>query len=171
MPARHRKNRAMVGSVLYAVLIAAVAVIVWPSQLGGPGTLSVVSGHSMDPTYATGDLIYAWTGTPRTGDIVVYSPGPGLGRVVHRVVGGNATDGYVMQGDNNSWQDPYQPTGDDVLGIVRVHIPTAGKFASILNSPLTWAAVILIGLGLIMWPTSPASSEQETQDCEPHPST
>src|ERR1700694_3500365 len=77
-----RAVRITLGSVLLVIL----AFFVWPSSLGGCTTMTVVSGHSMQPTYQTGDLIVARCGTPKVGDIVIYQP-PGLDAralVIHR---------------------------------------------------------------------------------------
>ena len=66
----------------------------------------------------------------QVGDIVVYNP-PDVGgaRVIHRIIGGNGADGWVMQGDNNDFVDPWEPTDDRVLGKAVLHLPKVGEVA------------------------------------------
>lgn len=51
-----------------AVLLA----LLWPTAWGGCTTTVVVSGGSMEPTYAPGDLLVARCGPVAVGDAVVY---------------------------------------------------------------------------------------------------
>lgn len=134
-------------------VVAALAWLVWPSSLGGCTTVTIVSGHSMEPTYVTGDLVVSRCGDPRVGDVVVYRPaGENGGRVIHRVVGGDAAAGWRMQGDNNDFTDPWSPRGAEVLGIARVHVPHLGTVAALFLSPVTWASVLVLGGALLLWP-------------------
>lgn len=157
----------------WAVTAALVGVLVWfgwPSTLGGCTTLTIVSGHSMEPTYYTGDLVVSRCGTPGTGDVVVYTP-PGLdrGRIIHRVVGGDAGDGWVIQGDNNDFLDPWRPHAGDVLGIARLHVPGLGRVASILLDPWAWASLLVVAAGVLLWPAPPerAASPGSASPSEP----
>ena len=165
-PTRAARKRitARVGSVLFAILIVTAGVLLWPSKFGGMGTTAIVNGRSMDPTYTTGDLLYAWKGTPNVGNVVIYDPNNTGNRIVHRIIGGNATDGWILQGDNNDWHDPYRPTEDQVLGVVRVHIPGLGKAAAVSRSPIVWISVILVGAGLLLWPTTTPTPGRDHED-------
>ena len=79
-----------------------------PTVIGGPAGYIEVSGHSMDGTYKTGDLILTRShDTYAKGDIIVYDAGPG--QVIHRIIGGNGATGYTTQGDNNPDPDPVAP--------------------------------------------------------------
>lgn len=124
----------------------------WPSSLGGCTTLTIVSGHSMEPTYYTGDLVVSRCGPVEIGDVIVYNP-PSVGgaRVIHRIVGGDE-NGWLVQGDNNDFLDPWEPTEDRILGSSSLHLPGVGKFASILISPLTWVSLLIVALAVIVWP-------------------
>ncbi|WP_066585456.1 signal peptidase I [Cellulomonas timonensis] len=137
------------------LLFLAVAVwALWPSTLGGCTTLTIVSGHSMDPTYATGDLVVARCGEPAVGDVVVYQPATeNGGRVIHRIIGGDAEAGWRMQGDNNDFTDPWMPTADEVLGVARLHLPQVGVVASILLMPLTWVSLLVVAAAILLWPS------------------
>jgi signal peptidase len=148
-----------VASAAALALVAALAVALWPAAWGGSTSLTIVQGHSMEPTYATGDLVVGRTGPAQVGDVVVYRPTGLNGHVVHRVVGGDATDGWVVRGDNNTWDDPWRPTGDEVVGVVRWHVPHAGRVIGALTSPTAWLAYAVIAAGWLLWPGREAEDD------------
>ncbi|RMI06875.1 S24/S26 family peptidase, partial [Cellulomonas triticagri] len=142
--------------MLTAALVGVLVWFGWPSTLGGCTTLTIVSGHSMEPTYRTGDLVVSRCGVPEVGDVVVYSPPDSTnGRIIHRVAGGDAVDGWIIQGDNNDFLDPWRPHQADVHGIARLHLPGVGKIASILLDPWAWASLLVLAAGLLVWPSRP----------------
>lgn len=149
----HKKTWRAVRIGLGTALLVIFAILVWPTSLGGCTTMTVVSGHSMEPTFHTGDLVVARCGTPAVGDIVIYQP-PGLDAralIIHRIVAAGSAGGWVMQGDNNSYKDPWQPTDHDILGIALIRIPSVG---SLLRAPLVWASLLLMAAALLVWPTA-----------------
>jgi len=157
------------GDVVFLVVALLLGWFLWPSSLGGCTTLTIVSGESMQPTYYTGDLVVSRCGEVGVDDVIVYSP-PDVGgaRVIHRIIGGNAEDGWTMQGDNNDFIDPWTPSGEQVLGHAVVHLPSVGKVASILLSPLTWISLLLVALAIVLWPSKPeptaAGSDDEPEE-------
>lgn len=155
-------------SVAFWVAIAAVAWLLWPTSLGGCTTLTIVSGQSMEPTYSTGDFVMARCGTPAVGDVVVYQPPDvGGGRIIHRLIDGDGVTGWQVQGDNNSWVDPFTPTDEDVLGIARVHIPKLGMFATVFATPYVWISLIVIAVALLVWPRDEDDEVEEAADATP----
>jgi signal peptidase len=129
----------------------------------------------MEPTYYTGDLVVSRCGEPQVGDVVVYTP-PGMeeGRIIHRVIAGSATDGWVIQGDNNDFLDPWRPGPADVIGIARLHVPGLGKVAAILLDPWAWVSIIVVAAGVLLWPTrterpTTGAGADEPADAEPEP--
>ena len=124
----HGKRRSSVLRVASLGLTAAV-VVFWimflrPVSLGGPADYVIVSGHSMEPTFHTGDVVFAFEQhSYRRGEIVVYrvpAGEPAAGdRVIHRIVGGSADKGFVMKGDNKTGVDPWRPKAGDVVGEAR----------------------------------------------------
>ena len=116
-----------------------------PTVIDGPAGYTEVSGHSMDGTYKTGDLILTQShDTYAKGDIIVYDAGPG--QVIHRIIGGNGATGYTTQGDNNPDPDPWHPTDDDVVGQAWhrfegkawiLHLPRQPWFAGVSAGLLT----------------------------------
>jgi signal peptidase len=149
--------------VALAVLLAVLgltAAVVLPVLWGEPSRIIIVSGESMEPTFHTGDLIVVWPrGGYDVGDVAPYrvpagEPGEG-GLVIHRVVGGDGTGGYVMQGDNNPTPDIWMPTDADVIGRQVLAVPRVGEFLAWARQPGVLAALAagLVTM-LILWPTS-----------------
>jgi signal peptidase len=118
----------------------------------------VVAGPSMQPSLHGGDLVVTVRRTSyRNGDVVAFrvSAGePGAGKlVIHRIVGGDGTSGYVMRGDNREGADPWHPRHGDVVGEAALLVPRLGLLPALLHTPLgmaTLAALVTImsiGLG------------------------
>jgi signal peptidase len=134
-------------SLLLLLGVAAAWVLVLrPGSLGGPATYIVVRGDSMNPTYATGDLvILERSDAYGPGDVVAYRVPQGqLGAglvVVHRIIGGDAARGFVVRGDNNPAPDPWSPRGDDVVGRSAVWLPGVGRLVAVLRQPAMLAAI------------------------------
>ncbi len=154
------------------MVLALVAVgYLWPANLGGCTTLTIVSGHSMDPTYHTGDLVLSRCGEPEVGDVIVYQPeSTGGARIIHRVIGGDAAAGWEMQGDNNSFVDPFTPRGEEVVGVAQLHVPRIGILGAAMTSPVIWLSLIAFALALLLWPRRSEegadADEERTADCE-----
>ena len=113
----------MVGSLVLLAVLAVFGYLFWPLRFGGSTTVVWVSGESMEPTLSNHDLVVARNHDRYdVGDVVVYRvPGGQLAAgkmVVHRIVGGDAVNGFVTRGDNRTSNDPWLPTADDVLGEV-----------------------------------------------------
>lgn len=146
-------------------LVGAVVLgwFLWPSSLGGCTTVTIVSGESMEPTYYTGDLVVSRCGEVEVGDVIVYQPADtGGARIIHRVIGGSADDGWLVQGDNNDFVDPWEPRAEEILGSPVLHLPQVGRFASILLSPLTWISLLVVALAVVIWP----SDEPDADDAD-----
>ncbi len=130
-------------TVVTVLLFAVWVVTLRPIFLGGPASYIIVSGHSMEPTFYTGDLaILQRQNTYQTGDIVAYRPNSTQDRfVIHRIVGGSAASGFIVRGDNNSWDDPWYPKPADILGKVWIHWPGAGNVLDRLRQPQYFSTV------------------------------
>ncbi|GAA3795035.1 signal peptidase I [Cellulomonas soli] len=163
-PRARRVLRAVPTVLLYGAAIVA-AWFLWPSSLGGCTTLTIVSGHSMEPTYYTGDVVVARCGEPQVGDVVVYQPADlGGARIIHRIIGGDGASGWQMQGDNNGFVDPFSPTDAEVVGIASVHLPKVGLAAAALTNPWIWGSLIVIAVGILLWPTRVEDDDERSQD-------
>ena len=117
-----------------------------PTWLGGSSSFLVVSGHSMDGTYAEGDFVVAKArGAYATGDVVGFQvpdgePGAGM-LVVHRIVAHSTDGGLITQGDANAEPDPWRLSPADVRGEVALRVPAAGTALGMVKSPLALAAI------------------------------
>ena len=162
-----RRLLGLVTSLVWILGALTVGWFLWPSSLGGCTTLTIVSGHSMEPTYYTGDLVVSRCGPVEIGDVVVYNP-PNVGgaRVIHRIIDGDAS-GWIVQGDNNDFLDPWKPTEENILGSAVLHLPQVGKFAAILLSPLTWISLMIVALAVVVWPGRKLEEPAEPEDGEP----
>jgi signal peptidase I len=148
-----RLIRRAIGLVLLVGLVSAWAVTLRPQAIGGPALFVVVRGSSMLPTLETGDLIVVEaTARYAVGEVAAYrvpAGQVGAGRVViHRIVGGNGTDGFVFKGDHNSAVDPWAPTLGDMVGVAALRLPGAGRVISLVDQP-----VILAGLAAALMVT------------------
>lgn len=147
-----RRYLSLLGSVLIWIVVAIDAWYLWPTQLGGSTSMVVVSGSSMEPTYFSGDLVIARKTEPSVGDVIVYAPEAlGGAQVVHRIIGGNATDGWQLQGDNNDYIDPFTPKASEVKGVVLVHYANFGRITVLLLNPMVWAFILLAAIVLLVW--------------------
>jgi signal peptidase len=113
----------------------------WPQSLGGQVAYVRVDGHSMDPTFHIGDLaVVRRQSSYRIGDPVAYRiPKGEFGAgalVIHRLVGGNGTTGYVTKGDNKTVNDEWHPKTGDIVGRVRYDIPGFGTKLATLTRPM-----------------------------------
>lgn len=138
------------GSLL--ALLAVGLFVAWflflrpPAFLGGPTSYVRVSGVSMEPSLREGDLaVVRKQGSYSPGDVVAFrvpkgEPGDGA-IVIHRIVGGSAEDGFIMQGDNKENPDLWRPTQDDIVGGMWFSVPLAGRLLAFLQSPLLSAGL------------------------------
>lgn len=164
-PAGTRRWRRVL-AVAKLALTAAVLAISWPTSLGGQVSYVQVTGQSMEPTYLSGDLVVTREAPSyRAGDPVVYripkgEVGAGA-QVVHRIIGGNGRDGFFLRGDNNSHDDSWHPTHEDVVGRVVLHLPDAGNWLAFLVRPINLG--ILCGtltLTSMLWPRRERSARR-----------
>jgi signal peptidase len=133
-------------NVVFVAVLVVVAAGWWvalrpASLLDGPASFLVVKGTSMLPTLHTGDLVLAEAQSSyQVGDLVVYAvPSGQIGagdELIHRIVGGSATAGFVLQGDNNPSPDPWTVPSSDVLGKEAAVVPGAGRWLLVLRTPL-----------------------------------
>ena len=146
-PSKRRRFRAFV--VVETVVIAlGLAFLVFGRAgfVAAPVSYVVVSGHSMEPTLRTGDVVVLRRSSSYgKGEVIAYkvpAGGPGAGLIViHRVVGGNAREGYLMRGDNKQFNDPWRPRPADVVGHEIAMVPKIGLAIRYIRSPLGFAFV------------------------------
>jgi signal peptidase I len=140
MVAFARTNK--VGGIALTVL----ACLFWaqflrPQSLGGSAAYVLVSGQSMEPRYHTGDLVLVERqASYHPGQVVAYrvpkgDPMAGA-QVIHRIIGGDSTHGFVVRGDNRTAPDVWRPKPGDILGAKVVRLPDAIVVLRFLRAPL-----------------------------------
>jgi signal peptidase len=145
-----RKSRTRLGRLerlaLVALPLLGWAIWLRPEFAGGRVDYIIVGGQSMLPTLHGGDLVVVERKSAyRVGDIVAYRIPNGLfqgRRVIHRIVGGDPVEGFVMRGDNNDDDDLWQPRHVDIEGKLWLRLPAVGRPVALARSPGTLAAVV-----------------------------
>lgn len=133
-----------------SIAAVALALLFWafylcPQSFGGRAGYVLVSGHSMLPRYHTGDLVLVEReASYHVGEVIAYrvpkgDPMAGA-QVIHRIVGGDARHGFVVQGDNRTAPDVWRPKPADIVGTKALRIPDAVLVLQFLRSP------VLLGL-------------------------
>jgi signal peptidase I len=145
------KPKAVVIALVQLGLVAAMLWFCLPQSLGGRAGWVVVSGTSMLPHMHTGDLaLVERQSSYHVGEVVAYrvpqgQVGAGY-EVIHRIVGGNARKGWVMQGDNRTLPDLWHPHNSDIVGARLIWIPKAYLLLRFLHTPLLLG--LLAGFGI-----------------------
>ena len=114
----------------------------------------VVLTDSMAPTIRAGDIVLLDPTThsvPKIGDVAAYTgrrfDGTEVGIFTHRIIGGDAVNGFLMKGDNNPSPDIQRPKIADVSGVVVFKLPFVGK---VLNPKMLFILVpVVFGIWLI----------------------
>ena len=128
------------------IALAVLACLFWahflrPEMLGGRAGYVLVSGQSMEPRYHTGDLVLVHRHAGyHVGQVIAYrvpkgDPMAGA-QVIHRIVGGDAKRGFVVEGDNRTQPDVWRPKARDIVGAKTLRIPNAILVLQYLRSPI-----------------------------------
>ena len=134
-----------------------LAILVLFTALSFTGTFKsrVVLTGSMAPNINPGDIVITVPVKDRVlqvGDVVTYRArrfnGEGVGVFTHRIIAGNAQEGFIVKGDHNPSPDIQKPKTNDILGLVVFRIPFLGH----LITPRALAILIptIIGLWLVI---------------------
>jgi signal peptidase len=112
-----------------------------PQAFGGRAGYVLVSGKSMVPRYHTGDLVLIEKQPSyHVGQVIAYRVPKGDGmagaQVIHRIIGGDAKHGFVVQGDNRSAPDVWRPKPRDIVGAKALRIPNAVVILQFFRTPL-----------------------------------
>jgi len=148
-------------SVLVAIPI--VVLILWsallrPVALGGPVQYVLVEGTSMEPTLSTGDLVLVRKQDDyAVGDVISFRTP--IGPVIHRIIDGNSSDGFVSMGDNNEIVDPWRPTPAEIVGRAWVTLPGGARLRWLAPISLSLSGALFAGMGLhsLLRPRRPAA--------------
>jgi signal peptidase I len=162
-----KRTWSIASMVLLLALCVFWAMFLRPQSLGGPAGYVLVSGHSMNPLYHTGDMILVeHHSSYRVGDIIAYhvpKGDPMAGdQVIHRIVGGNATHGFIVQGDNRTAPDVWRPKNTDIVGSAAFQIPQAVVLLQFMRSPVLLGLLAASFVFVFL-----LTSKKEEQDPEP----
>ncbi len=121
-------------SALSLVAVVLAWIVFAPQPLGGQASYVILNGNSMEPGMHRGDLaIVREQRTYQVGDVVTYRH-PQIGPIIHRIIG--FEDGrYILQGDNNDFIDGHEPTQEEVIGELWIHVPKVGAWMTRFSSP------------------------------------
>jgi signal peptidase I len=131
---------------LLVTLLTIALVGVWfltlrPVTLGGPAAFLIVNGKSMEPGLYTDDLVITRAqDSYAVGDVVGFRVGGG--NVIHRIIGGDAEQGFITQGDNRPSADRWKPTASEVIGKQWLRIPNGGAYIRALHQPKYFALFV-----------------------------
>lgn len=146
-----RPWKSPVVSAIALVSLALAWILFAPVQLGGKAVYVILSGNSMEPDFHLGDLVIVKADEPyQLNDIVAYTH-PEIGPVFHRIVKINQGT-YELKGDNNSWEDSYKPTEDEIIGRLWEHLPRAGKIVLFLRQPVNFVLLVVGVVTLTFFP-------------------
>ncbi len=122
-----------------------------PTALGGNVTYIILTGNSMAPDFYRDDLVLVRSQAYyRLGERVAYRH-PDIGLVFHRITGLDESGRFILQGDNNTWQDSYHPLAEDIVGRFWLRIPRVGGWLRVMRSPVWMAVLSLLISGLFFW--------------------
>ena len=138
------------GYVLATVLLTFSA-----ASMAGYAKARVVLTNSMSPTINPGDIVITANPNrvaPQVGSIIAYQArqfnGTPVGVFTHRIIGGDAINGWKMKGDNNPSPDIQTPHGNDVLGTVILTVPYLGL---LFNRRMLFTLIpLLVGLWFVI---------------------
>jgi signal peptidase len=140
------RRRRILSLVLLSLPLLGWFIWLRPEFAGGRVDYIIVGGRSMLPTLHGGDLVVVRKQSAyKVGDVVAYHIPDGLfrgRRVIHRIVGGDAVNGFVMRGDNNADEDLWQPRQFNVEGKLWKRVPAAGRLVALARAPALLAAVV-----------------------------
>ncbi|MDQ1287931.1 MAG: signal peptidase [Actinomycetota bacterium] len=99
----------------------------------------------MDPLAHDGDLVLARRRTDYAlGDLVVYERRGG--KVMHRLVEGGPSEGWISKGDNYRYPDPWKIPDSSILGEILLITPGGGRpLQALVDHP---AALVMFPVGL-----------------------
>lgn len=144
-----KKNYANLTAGFWLVAMLALWITFAPTQAGGLASYILVVGNSMEPNFHIGDLVIVHEEAQyQIGDAVVYRNLELGNFVFHRIIG-ETLGRFTLQGDNNPWTDTYQPSKDEVLGKLWIHIPMGGRALEKIRNPYGMAGIAGILGGIL----------------------
>jgi signal peptidase I len=164
MSINRRRTQSLLAGFWIAML-AAIWIALAPVQAGGQATYVIVAGQSMEPNFHYGDLVIVHKDTHyQVGDVVAYKNADLDRYVIHRIID-ERRGRYRLKGDNNSWIDQYEPSSQEVLGKLWVHLPRFGTYMQKMREPI-YMALFAGFIGSLVAGTLFASKQREKKIME-----
>ena len=149
-----RKRRSWIGYTAASIVVA-ILICLGIAGFAGLFSIRVVLTGSMVPTINPGDAIVTISDTlrePAKGDVVVYTgrrlDGTPVASFAHRIIGGSAEAGWIVQGDANPEPDTQHPKAADIESVVVTTIPVIGRFFNV--QVLIMLVALVFGVWLIV---------------------
>ena len=156
---------------ILSVLSVVVAMgILVPKLVFNIEPLYVQSG-SMSPTIPTGSLVFA---VPvgdgdeiEVGDVIAYTINAKSEKVTHRVVEVDRENRrLVVKGDANDVKDPVPVIYENVVGVIRVHVPLVGYAFGYVQQTEGMIIMGTVIVALILLILLSGSGEEEDEEAE-----
>jgi len=134
-----RRNKKILDGFRYLGVAFSIVLLTF-SMLSFMGLVKarIVLTNSMLPSITAGDIVLLANPDrlqPEIGSVVSYTAkrydGSPVGVFTHRIIGGDAEEGFIVKGDSNPSPDNQRPKGEDVSGVVFFVVPFLGKLLSI----------------------------------------
>jgi len=156
---------------LSVVLIALWWVFLAPVAIGGPASFVIVHGRSMEPAYSAGDLVVARAASEyRVDDIVIFRAPDQRRYIIHRIVGGDAVEGWSTQGDGNVRADRWSVADDTIIGREWFVVPrVAEAVAAVQRAPVHFAATIGFAVTILALFVPPGSRRHRARAVDDDP--
>ncbi|MGQ4555647.1 signal peptidase I [Halobellus sp. GM3] len=144
----------IVGVLLLIGVVAPFVVYGAPQVVGADHGFVVLSG-SMEPEMSPGDAVIVRDASPDSitrGDVITFGT-DGETPTTHRVIEVVERDGsaaYVTKGDANEDPDAGTVPHERVIGEVILVIPVIGYVVQFVNTPVGFAAVVVVPMGLFV---------------------
>lgn len=151
-PARVRRRRPRVGTIVVGVLVAALAAVVLTFWQRGYSVYVVHTG-SMVPTYDPGDLVLDAppSGHYKPGEVITFRHSAFTTDVVtHRIVGVTPTGLIHTKGDANRTADVWQIRPDQVQGTAVARLRGLGYLVVFLRQPAGIGSLASIVLAIVL---------------------
>jgi signal peptidase I len=120
-------------------------------NLAGIMQARVVLSGSMAPAINPGDVVFTVSANhlhPTIGDVVTYTgkrfDGTKVADFTHRIISGDAKNGFTVKGDHNPLPDVQKPNLSDLDGVVLFTVPKLGK----VLTPQVLILLLIAGFGV-----------------------
>jgi signal peptidase I len=161
----YRRRYQAILTAFWLVLVVFIWVLFAPLQVGGQAAYVIVAGQSMEPNLHLSDLVIVHKASGyQVGDVVAYQNADIDRYVIHRIVS-EKQGRFLMRGDSNTWIDNFEPTRQQILGKLWIHLPRFGIYIQKLREP-NYMALIAGLIGSLVAATLFVSNRREKHHME-----